>query len=131
MRLKTPLGFAVALLGAASAHAGRPPDLARVHGSTLTDAALAGFERGRTVWLNTCELCHNEPATGAPQLGDSTAWAPRAAQGRATLYQHALEGFMGPLGDEMPARGANPDLSDDDVKAAVDYMLEAARPAPK
>ena len=118
MRLKTPLGFAVALLGAASAHAGRPPD-------------LAGSERGRTVWLNTCELCHNEPATGAPQLGDSAAWAPRAAQGRATLYRHALEGFMGPLGDEMPARGANPDLSDDDVKAAVDYMLEAARPAPK
>lgn len=115
MRLKTPFGLAVALLGAASAHAGRPPE-------------LAGFERGRAVWLGTCQLCHAEPATGAPQLGDAAAWAPRVAQGKAELYRHALEGFMGPLGDEMPPRGANADLSDDDVKAAVDYMVQASHP---
>lgn len=115
MRLKTTLGLAAALLGAASVHAASPPE-------------LAGFERGRVVWLGTCQLCHAEPATGAPQLGDAAAWAPRAAQGKAVLYQHALEGFMGPLGDEMPARGANPALSDDEVKAAVDYMVRAAQP---
>lgn len=115
MRLKTTLGLAVAVVGAASAHAASPPE-------------LAGFERGRAVWLGTCQLCHAEPATGAPQLGDAEAWAPRAAKGKAVLYQHALEGFMGPLGDEMPARGANPALSDDEVKAAVDYMVRATQP---
>jgi len=101
------------VLGAVAAHAGEPP-------------VLAGHEHGRAVWVGTCFLCHSEPATGAPQLGDAKAWAKRIAQGKPVLYQHALEGFMGPLGDEMPARGANPDLSDDDVKAAVDYMVAAA-----
>jgi cytochrome c5 len=100
-------------LAAVAAQAAEPPE-------------LAGFEQGRTVWIGTCALCHSEPATGAPQLGDAKAWAKRIAQGKAVLYGHALEGFMGPLGDEMPARGANPDLSDDDIKAAVDYMVEAA-----
>ena len=88
---------------------------------------IGGFERGREVWIGTCQLCHAEPATQAPQIGDAEAWAPRIAQGKATLYTHALDGFMGAMGDEMPARGANDDLSDDDVKAAVDYMVEAAK----
>jgi len=104
-----------AAFGAVAAQAAEPP-------------VLAGFERGRTVWMGTCSLCHSEPATGAPQLGDAKAWAKRIAQGKPVLYQHALDGFMGPLGDEMPARGANPELSDEDVKAAVDYMVEAANP---
>lgn len=88
---------------------------------------IEGFERGREVWVGTCQLCHAEPATMAPQIGDAKAWAPRIAKGKDMLYTHALEGFMGEMGDEMPARGANDDLSDDEVKAAVDYMVEAAK----
>ena len=100
-------------------------------GATAVRAAEApvidGFERGREVWAGTCQLCHAEPATGAPQIGDAKAWAPRIEKGKPTLYAHALTGFTGPLGDEMPARGANEDLSDEDVKAAVDYMVAAAQ----
>jgi cytochrome c5 len=54
-------------------------------------------------------------------LGSKEDWAPRIAQGKDVLYKHAIEGFTGEKG-VMPPKGANPSLSDDDVKAAVDYM---------
>ncbi|MBS0316947.1 MAG: cytochrome c5 family protein, partial [Proteobacteria bacterium] len=50
-------------------------------------------------------------------------WGPRIAQGKDVLYKHALEGFTGAKGT-MPARGANPSLTDDEVKAAVNYMVD-------
>ena len=70
-------------------------------------------------WL--CAMCHQTGAAGAPKLGDKADWGPRLAQGKDTLYKHALEGFNGNKG-AMPAKGGNPSLSDDDVKAAVDFM---------
>ena len=45
------------------------------------------------------------------------------AKGKAVLLQHALNGFQGPSGSEMPARGGNDALSDEQVKNAVEYML--------
>ncbi len=80
-------------------------------------------DHGRTVWLGTCRNCHEEGFADAPPVGDRAAWAPRVAKGKPVLYAHALQGFFGPAGQMMPPRGGNPDLSDDDVRAAVDYML--------
>ncbi len=54
--------------------------------------------------------------------GNKDEWAPRIAQGKDTLYKHAIEGFTGAKG-MMPARGGAATLSDDDVKAAVDFMV--------
>ena len=62
------------------------------------------------------------PAAGAPKLGDKAAWAPRLAQGKDALYATALKGK-----GAMPAKGGNPALPDDAVKAAVDYMTAAAK----
>jgi cytochrome c5 len=59
---------------------------------------------------------------GAPKTGDKAAWQPRIAQGKATLYQHAIGGIRA-----MPAKGGNASLSDADVKAAVDYLLAQAK----
>ena len=59
---------------------------------------------------------------GAPVLEDRAAWETRIAQGRDTLYLHALEGYTGSAG-YMPPKGARLDLSDDEVNGAVDYML--------
>ena len=42
------------------------------------------------------------------------------------LYQHSIEGFTGEKG-MMPAKGGNPSLSDDEMKAAVDYMVDLSR----
>lgn len=88
------------------------------------DPALAA---GRSIWMGTCQGCHDIGIAGAPKLGDSKAWAPRIAQGKATLYDHAINGHFGPSGTMMPPRGGNDALSDEEVKAAVDYMVAASR----
>ncbi len=78
---------------------------------------------GRSVWIETCKPCHTTDIAGAPQVSDKAAWAPRLKQSRETLYEHALKGLFGPKGTEMPPRGGNAVLTDDQVKAAVDYMI--------
>lgn len=87
------------------------------------------LKRGRAVWLGTCEACHANPDSDAPQVRDAGAWRPRVAKGREALYASALGGFKGPSGTEMPARGGNKGLSDAEVRAAVDYMVRIAVPA--
>ncbi len=85
-----------------------------------TGAAMA--DAGEKTYKMTCFACHGTGAAGAPKFGDKAAWAPRIKKGKATLYQHALHGFKGKSG-VMPAKGGRTDLSDADVKAAVDYMV--------
>lgn len=77
---------------------------------------------GEKVFKSVCFMCHQTGAAGAPMYGNKADWAPRIAQGKATLYKHALGGFTGNNGT-MPARGGNPSLKDDEVKAAVDFMV--------
>ncbi len=88
----------------------------------VADAAPAGDEAGKGVYNKTCALCHASGVAGAPMPGNKEQWAPRIAQGKDTLYKHALEGFTGQAG-MMPPRGGNTALTDDEVKAAVDYMV--------
>ena len=105
-------------------------------GLLLAGAVLAGGEfpryddphlsHGREVWVANCMTCHGYGIAGAPNPTDQSAWAHRLEKPRETLYQHALNGFFGPDDTMMPARGGNPDLSDDEVKAAVDYMATVA-----
>ncbi|MCK9212934.1 MAG: c-type cytochrome [Rhodoferax sp.] len=81
---------------------------------------------GKSVFGRVCAMCHAVGAGGAPKPGDKADWGPRIAQGNDMLYKHALEGFTGAKG-QMPARGANATLTDDEVKAAVNYMADQAR----
>lgn len=81
---------------------------------------------GKSVYDKVCALCHAAGVSGAPKPGDKADWAPRIAQGDGLLYKHALEGFTGAKG-LMPARGTGANLSDDEVKAAVRYMVDASR----
>lgn len=78
---------------------------------------------GKKVFNNVCAMCHAVGAAGAPKPGDKADWGPRIAQGKDMLYKHAIEGFTGAKG-VMPARGGSTTLSDDDVKAAVDFMAD-------
>jgi cytochrome c5 len=80
---------------------------------------------GKSVYGKTCAMCHAAGVAGAPKPGDKADWAPRIAQGKDTLYKHAIEGFTGSKG-QMPARGANAALPDAEVQAAVDYMVDAS-----
>ncbi len=81
---------------------------------------------GETVYKQSCFACHGTGAAGAPKLGDKADWQPRLAQGKDTLYKHAIDGFTGAKG-MMPPRGGNASLADADVKAAVDYMAGASK----
>ena len=84
---------------------------------------MADNATGKSVYNKTCALCHGAGVAGAPKPGDKADWGPRIAQGKDTLYKHAIEGFTGAKG-MMPARGGAASLSDADVKAAVDYMAD-------
>ena len=95
---------------------------------------VAGFEMGATakgpktgqeVYDGLCTSCHAAGVSGAPKMGDSGAWGSRIAQGEATLFKHALEGFTGSSGN-MPAKGGNPGLSDLEVERAVVFMANSS-----
>ena len=80
---------------------------------------------GPQVYNEACLMCHGSGIGGAPTLDNAESWAPRLSQGTDTLYQHAIEGYTGQSGF-MPPKGARMDLSDDEVKVAVDYMVSEA-----
>ena len=61
-----------------------------------------------------------------PQTGDAVAWSPRIEKGVDVLYANAINGYTGEMG-MMPAKGGNPALSDDEVKAAVDYIISETK----
>ncbi|HEU4777488.1 MAG TPA: c-type cytochrome [Telluria sp.] len=80
---------------------------------------------GQKVFNAGCVACHGAGIAGAPKFGDKAAWAPRVKQGTAVLYEHAIKGFQGKAG-MMPPKGGS-SASDEEIKAAVDYMAAAAK----
>jgi cytochrome c5 len=81
---------------------------------------------GKKVYDSGCGACHAAGVAGAPKLGDKAAWKGRIAAGKKTMYKHAIKGFQGKKG-VMPAKGGFANLSDADVKAAVDYMIKSSK----
>ena len=82
--------------------------------------------QGRDIWLNNCESCHGYGIADAPVPMNPEEWDFRLAKGESVLYEHAINGFIGPDYSMMPARGGNEKLNDDEVKLAVDYMIYLA-----
>lgn len=80
---------------------------------------------GKAIYDKVCVACHAGAIPGIPKLGEKSDWEARIAQGKDVLYDHALNGFMG-VSMQMPPRGGA-ELSDDEVKAAVDYMVQSAQ----
>lgn len=98
----------------------------KVTATLLAGAAALAFTAsvqaepdGEAIYNQACMACHMTGAAGAPIRGDEAAWAPRLEKGMDTLYAHSIEGFQA-----MPPRGGHMGLSDEEVKASVDYMLE-------
>ena len=108
---------------AAPAAAAAPGKAATVPpaGAVPTKTAAAGGA-GQSTYDAACAMCHAAGVAGAPKLGDKAAWAPRLGQGMPQLYNAALKGK-----GAMPPKGGNAALSDDAVKAAVDFVVAAAK----
>ena len=85
-------------------------------------ASAGGSAEGKSVYDQTCHVCHATGLAGSPKFGDKAAWAPRIATGTPALYNAALHGL-----NAMPPKGGNTALTDAQVKAAVDYMVSAAK----
>ncbi|MCG3200295.1 MAG: hypothetical protein NFCOHLIN_00146 [Gammaproteobacteria bacterium] len=96
----------------AAAQTEPPPAMAAAPAKPIDGAVIA---------QGICMACHQAGMNGAPKFANKVAWATRIAQGREKLYEHSIKGLRG-----MPPRGGNPNLTDDEVKAAVDYMVKAA-----
>lgn len=90
--------------------------------AAASQVAYGGTTDGSVIYQNLCAGCHTSGAGGAPTL-DHAHWDARIAQGEDTMHRHAIEGFTGAAG-VMPPRGGNPALSDEQVIAAVDWMIE-------
>jgi cytochrome c5 len=95
-------------------------------GAEAQPAAATLPASGEEAYQAVCSVCHAGGIGGAPKLGDKAAWAPRMAQGAATLHKHSIEGFKGSAG-YMPPRGGRADLPDELIIQAVDYMVDAVR----
>ncbi len=85
-------------------------------------AGAACAADGKAVYDKTCVVCHAAGVANAPKFGDKAAWAPRIATGRDTLVGSVIKGK-----GAMPPRAGASDLKDDDIKAAVDYLIAAAK----
>jgi cytochrome c5 len=95
--------------------------MANKAGAGWNEPSAKGAERsGEEVVTAVCGKCHRTGEGGAPKVGDRAAWRPRVAKGLATVTQSALKGHGG-----MPARGGMAELSDIEIKGAIEYMLNS------
>lgn len=82
----------------------------------------ASDDVGQAVYTKSCAACHDSGVMGAPKTGDKAVWEPLIAEGVDTLTQNAIKGE-----GKMPPKGGNMSLSDDEVKAAVEYMVDKSK----
>ncbi len=81
-------------------------------------APAAPASEGESVYNGACMACHATGAAGAPKLDDEAAWAPRIALGEDALVASVVNGK-----GAMPPKGGNPALTEDQIRAAVSWML--------
>ncbi|MDX5362909.1 MAG: c-type cytochrome [Pseudazoarcus pumilus] len=91
--------------------------VARVELKVAAADEAAGDRDGETVYKSVCSACHSAGVAGSPKTGDNAAWAPRIAKGLDAIVTTAINGV-----GAMPARGGNPNLTDDEVRRAVIHM---------
>ena len=77
---------------------------------------------GQTIYETSCVACHGNPAIGAPVLGDKEAWANVTEKGLEQVYHNGINGI-----NTMPPRGGNMDLTDDQMKEVINYMINSSK----
>jgi cytochrome c5 len=77
---------------------------------------------GKSIYDTKCMACHATGVAGAPKYGDKEAWAPRIATGMDALLKNATSGIRA-----MPPKGTCMDCTEDQLKSAIQYMVDAAK----
>ncbi len=113
---------AAAATAPAPAPAAATPPAAAPAAAAPAPTASASAAEGKKVYDTACMVCHATGVAGAPKTGDKAGWAARVAAGEDTLVKHAIEGLRA-----MPPRGGHGNLSDAQVRAAVEHMLAALK----
>lgn len=88
-------------------------------------AAFDGSLDGSMIYQRVCAACHDGGIAGSPTM-ELSVWEEqgRMSRGLDLLVQHAIEGYQGDYG-YMPPRGGRSDLTDEQVRVTVEYMLDA------
>ncbi|KMQ77550.1 Cytochrome c5 [Candidatus Burkholderia pumila] len=105
--------------GAAAASA--PAGVSALAGGGTGAQSADNAQAGKALYEQVCQACHAAGVLGAPKFGDKAAWAPRLKEPMETIYNYVLHGK-----GAMPPKGGS-NVSDADVKAAVDYMTKASK----
>ena len=90
--------------------------------SALLGVSGAVLADGQKTYDTYCQACHNAGVANAPKLGDKAAWEPRIATGIDAMLAVAIKGK-----NAMPPKGTCMACSDDDLKAAIEYMVSKAQ----
>ncbi len=121
--VNTPRAVAERIAPVASVRVGDPTQIVAAAAPAAMPLAPAGggqaASEGESVYDGACKACHAAGVAGSPKLDDKAAWEPRIAQGVDALVASVLNGK-----GAMPAKGGNPSLSEDQIRAAVTWMLE-------
>jgi len=83
---------------------------------------FASDDIGQSVYTKSCAACHASGVMGAPKVGDKAEWAELSAKGMDKLTHNAINGI-----EKMPPKGGNMQLTDAEVKAAVEYMVKMSK----
>jgi cytochrome c5 len=97
----------------------QPIGQVHVAGAKTASSADAGPRSGADIYTKSCVACHTSGVLGAPKLQDAADWAPRLEKGFDVIWQNAINGI-----NAMPPKGTCGSCSDDDIKAAVEHMIE-------
>jgi cytochrome c5 len=94
--------------------------LGKVHiAGAKAESAASGPRSGAQIYSKSCVACHSVGVLGAPKLHDAADWGPRISKGFDIMLGHAIKGF-----NAMPPKGTCGDCSDDEIKAAIEHMIE-------
>ena len=118
-----PIG---AVYAGATGAAAQADALKAAAAAATAQVAYGGTMDGSVVFGNLCTGCHTSGAGGAPKLDAAGIGARMASQGLEMLIKNAITGYTGSAG-VMPAKGGNPALTDDQVKATVEWMVAQSK----
>ncbi|KOR28951.1 hypothetical protein TI03_03525 [Achromatium sp. WMS1] len=91
------------------------------HSEVTTPATKPATRTGEEVYQAACAACHAIGVMSAPKFKDKADWSERMAKGVPTLLQHAIKGFQA-----MPPKGGCATCSDEEIEAAVKYLIDTA-----